>query len=241
MGFKQFSIPNSFLTSGHFVWSCGVLSSFYSSVALMLPMPIAAKRHEPRQNHQLHWQALLPRDEGIERDSVQPSGFLRAWYTDLWEVYGVRWTLLDNLPVRRQLSRHYPKDFGVAVASLVAKQPPVADLRNKEHVDPMLTDREIFSTMPMGDVWWDAKLPELYWYLRQLPTLSIPESWSSAIQQFEQELQEETHTHHELFKFLKCRFASCSPHHVFSLPQQQSWPLVLPRCQLQFPPKTWLA
>ena len=221
--------------------SLGCLSLFSSSVAPKLPEHIAANRHEPRQNHQLQWQPVLPRDESIERDCVQPSGFLGTWVLQI--LGNLCWTFLANVPLQRQLFRHYPKDFGVAVASLVAKQPPVADLRNKQHLDPMLTDREIFSTMPMGDVWWDAKLPELYWYLRQLPTLSIPESWSSAIQQFEQELQEETPTHHK-YKFHTFFYEWVCTLFVpiyFFLPLQQSWPRVLPRCQLQFLPKTWLA
>lgn len=147
--------------------------------------------------------------KALKGAASNPQGFLGHGFMD-----GLCWTFLAIMPLQRQLSRHYPKDFGVAVASLVAKQPPVADLRNKQHVDPMLTDRELFSTMPMENVWWDAKLPQLYWYLRQFPTLSIPESWSSAIQQFEQELQEETHTHHEFLIFLKRGFPSSCPHHV---------------------------
>ena len=121
----------------------GCLSLFSSSVAPKLPEHIAANRHEPRQNHQLQWQAVLPRDESIERDCVQPSGFLGTWVLQI--LGNLCWTFLANFPLQRQLFRHYPKDFGVAVASLVAKQPPVADLRNKQHLDPMLTDREFFS------------------------------------------------------------------------------------------------
>ena len=177
--------------------------------------------------------------KALKGTASNPQGFLGHGSCRFMD--GLCWTFLAIMPLQRQLSRHYPKDFGVAVASLVAKQPPVADLRNKQHLDPMLTDRELFSTMPMENVWWDAKLPQLYWYLRQLPTLSIPESWSSAIQQFEQELQEETHTHHEFLIFFKTWISILLSPPRFSLPQQQSCPLVLPRCQLQFLPKTWLA
>lgn len=53
-------------------------------------MHIAANRHEPRQNHQLQWQAVLSRDESIERDSVQPSGILG---TRVLQIYG--WFMLD--------------------------------------------------------------------------------------------------------------------------------------------------
>ena len=127
--------------------------------------------------------------KALKGTASNPQGFLG--HGSCRFMGGLCWTCLAIMPLQRRLSRHYPKDFGVAVASLVAKQ----------HLDPMLTDRELFSTMPMENVWWDAKLPQLYWYLRQLPSLSIPESWSSAIQQFEQELQEETHTHPEFLIF----------------------------------------
>ena len=55
-----------------------------------------------------------------------------------------------------------------------------------------LSDRELFAKMSIHDVWWDANLPELYWYLRKLPNLQIPESWETTIDQFEMELQEES-------------------------------------------------
>ena len=84
--------------------------------------------------------------------------------------------------------RHYPKDFGVALASLIAQQLPSGDLRNKRNVDPTLTDREIFDSLKIGDPWWDAGLPDLYWYLRKLPSLKIPSTWESTIEAFEEEL-----------------------------------------------------
>lgn len=88
--------------------------------------------------------------------------------------------------------RHYPKDFGTKLAQLVAGKLPEADLRNKQEVDMSLSDRELFAKMSIHDAWWDANIPELYWYLRKLPKLKIPESWETTIDQFEMELQEES-------------------------------------------------
>ena len=69
------------------------------------------------------------------------------------------------------LLRHYPKAFGVELAKLVQDQHPPADLRNKRAVNLSLTDKEMFEWMEIGDFWFDADLPALYWYLKKLPTL----------------------------------------------------------------------
>ena len=66
------------------------------------------------------------------------------------------------------------------------------DMRNKKEVAPLMTDKEIFQSMELGDVWWDAELPQLYWYLRKSPTLKIPESWEATISSFEQALLQES-------------------------------------------------
>lgn len=86
--------------------------------------------------------------------------------------------------------RHYPKAFGAKIASLLERK-PLADLRNKKPIDPSLTDREIFASMHVletSDCWWDADVPGLYWYLRELPGLAIPDSWCGTIKEFETEL-----------------------------------------------------
>ena len=85
--------------------------------------------------------------------------------------------------------RHYPKDLGFKLAELIAQQPPVADLRNKQPVNPQMTDKEIFESMSLDDCWFDAKLPSLYWYLRSLRHLKIPETWETTIANFEEELK----------------------------------------------------
>ena len=84
--------------------------------------------------------------------------------------------------------RHYPKKFGSALASLIRGEPIPIDLRNKREVATAKTDREIFEEMTLDDVWWDAELPQLYWYLKEHLTFTIPPSWESTIQHFEKDL-----------------------------------------------------
>ena len=98
-------------------------------------------------------------------------------------LYVLRSFLRSMLP-----TRHYTKDLGFALGSLLEEQQhhPPLDLRNKRHVAPAMTDREIFDSMSLGDCWWDAELPQLYWYLKKkLPNLSIPESWEETMETFE--------------------------------------------------------
>lgn len=95
--------------------------------------------------------------------------------------------------------RHYPKEFGAALARLIDGQLPSGDLRNKVEVDIDLSDREIFARMKIQDAWWDANIPELYWYLRKLPNLVIPDSWQTTMDDFEKELRDVTCLNSYLF------------------------------------------
>ena len=61
-------------------------------------------------------------------------------------------------------------------------------LRNKNSVDPLLTDQQLFSAMLLGDCWEDASLPSVYFYLRSGKHLVIPNSWQAAIDAFDEEL-----------------------------------------------------
>ena len=131
----------------------------------------------PRQDHQHYRETGLSRHALFESHCAEPSNKLAP---DPITLSGTKSCLLTP--------RHYPKDFGIALASLIAQQVPSGDLRNKRNVDPALTDREIFDSLKIGDVWWDAGLPDLYWYLRKLPSLKIPSSWESTIEAFETEL-----------------------------------------------------
>ncbi len=85
--------------------------------------------------------------------------------------------------------RHYPKQFGATLAKLMDGQLPSGDLRNKVEFDTNLSDREIFASMRIQDAWFDANIPELYWYLRKLPNLVIPNSWQATMDDFETELK----------------------------------------------------
>ena len=62
------------------------------------------------------------------------------------------------------------------------------DLRNKNVVEPGLSDRELFERMPLGDVWSDANIADVYFYARSNPHLEIPDTWRSTIAIFDQEL-----------------------------------------------------
>ena len=62
------------------------------------------------------------------------------------------------------------------------------ELRNKTVVQPGRSDRELFEQMPLGDVWSDANLAEIYFYARSNPHLVIPDSWTSTIATFDREL-----------------------------------------------------
>ena len=58
-------------------------------------------------------------------------------------------------------------------------------LRHKNTVNPDLSDVELFTALPMKDLWEDAELPSVYFYLRRNRYLMVPESWEDAIHDFD--------------------------------------------------------
>ena len=57
-------------------------------------------------------------------------------------------------------------------------------------MDPLLTDRQVFESMPLGDVWEDASVASTYFYLRKGKYLVIPDSWQATIDEFDRALHE---------------------------------------------------
>ena len=64
----------------------------------------------------------------------------------------------------------------------------LAPLRNKNTANPDLSDVELFKALPMKDLWEDAELPSVYFYLRRNKYLVIPSSWEDTIECFDTEL-----------------------------------------------------
>ena len=62
------------------------------------------------------------------------------------------------------------------------------DLRHKNFVDPDSSDRELFESLDLGDLWIDAKLADTYLYVRENRHVEIPESWRMTIANFDMEL-----------------------------------------------------
>ena len=48
-----------------------------------------------------------------------------------------------------------------------------------------------FKALPLGDIWRDAELPEVYHYLRHSTKPRIPASWEVAMEAFDMELEEQ--------------------------------------------------
>ena len=66
------------------------------------------------------------------------------------------------------MPRAYTFAYGSRLPELYLKQlqlPAQRDLRVRVPVDTTLSDRELFSQMPIGDVWSDAKMVECFEYL----------------------------------------------------------------------------
>lgn len=66
---------------------------------------------------------------------------------------------------------------------------PQPTLRQKKEIPFGATDVDIFRSMPLGDVWLDAQLPEVYRYLRSNQKLIVPDSWEVALGEFDAALE----------------------------------------------------
>lgn len=84
--------------------------------------------------------------------------------------------------------RQYPYGFGLALVRHFKDRKPIADLRGKPNLNPLATDQEIFQQLQLGDCWWDADLPAVFFYLWENDKLQVPDSWKSTMQSFHDEL-----------------------------------------------------
>lgn len=85
--------------------------------------------------------------------------------------------------------RAYPRALGYALADLLAEQKPSPQLRGKATLDPLATDRELFDSTPLGDLWWDASLPFVWKYLYANSHVRIPTSWEASMKQLDAEIR----------------------------------------------------
>ena len=98
--------------------------------------------------------------------------------------------------------RAYPRGFGVRLLQLHRNNchVPGADLRRPNsgcaffHLVDLISGRPpksgpaFFDDMPIGDVWSDACMHELYMYLLSNKHLEIPHEWQGSIDAFTKEL-----------------------------------------------------
>lgn len=104
----------------------------------------------------------------------------RGWQEISWRILGDlnSWLSSFKTPVHGLVylslslyrPRSYTTEFGTALHEAFQKQllsPPARDLRRKVLIDGGLSDRELFAQMATGDVWDDAKMPEVFEYIWQ--------------------------------------------------------------------------
>ena len=61
-------------------------------------------------------------------------------------------------------------------------------MRHRLKIDPTKTDRELFESLPLGDVWIDGKMHLVWKYMYTSKHVSIPASWENAMKIFDDEL-----------------------------------------------------
>ena len=67
---------------------------------------------------------------------------------------------------------------------------PRTDLRQKDSLNPYMTDRGLFESMVTGDVWVDAGLPQAFLYLIKNKRCHIPNEWEQTMANFVSEMEQ---------------------------------------------------
>lgn len=84
--------------------------------------------------------------------------------------------------------RVYTKEFGNSLIAAWGRHHPHPTMRQKVRVDPASTDRQLFHELPTADVWDDAGLVPVYWYLREGYKECVPDAWCAAFKSLDEDL-----------------------------------------------------
>lgn len=106
----------------------------------------------------------------------------REWFLCYWN--GFRASLFSKSDVPRT----YPKGFGEGLTGIMGGWRPQPRLRQKRPVNLDLTDKELFQSMELGDLWEDACLVETYRYLRFHKKSLVPLEWQPVLEELDAEL-----------------------------------------------------
>ena len=100
--------------------------------------------------------------------------------------------LKNNLIETLLLSRNFPLGFGQKLVQLweESQSLPRTDMRQKETINPYMTDHDLFKAMPLGDLWSDAGVVETFLYLISNKNCRIPDGWLETMTSFREELQQ---------------------------------------------------
>ncbi len=63
-------------------------------------------------------------------------------------------------------------------------------MRQKVVINTTATDRELFEKLPLGDVWSEAEVIQVWAYLYRNSHLKIPDSWQETLSNFNRELMD---------------------------------------------------
>ena len=88
------------------------------------------------------------------------------------------------------MPRTYPKGFGDGLTTIMKHWRPEPHLRQKREVDLSLSDKELFEAMPLGDLWHDAKLVDVYRYMRHHKAYAVPPSWQTILENLDREIDQ---------------------------------------------------
>ncbi|CAE7757411.1 unnamed protein product [Symbiodinium pilosum] len=150
------------------------------------------------------WESLIPNLIHVQAPKV----LLLMWtqnidlrmQVEMFELFAGKY--IDARGVKRfvgnkkdlRASGSYSRVFGKRILELWdeerASTQPRLCLRQKTQVSQDLTDRELFSSLQLGDTWPDAELVQVWCYLYNNKNLMIPPTWQATMDAFHSELKE---------------------------------------------------
>ena len=85
--------------------------------------------------------------------------------------------------------RTYPLGLGHGLKEIMTSWQAQPKLRQKRPVDVNLSDREMFNSLPLGDVWADAQLIDVYKYLRKSKNTMVPNTWVPLFEELDRQIE----------------------------------------------------
>lgn len=89
------------------------------------------------------------------------------------------------------LPRCYPEGFARRLCDLFEGRKGFPEhLRHKRPVNLKMSDKDLFQSLPVGDLWLDGCMHQVWFYIYACKHVHIPDSWVVVMEEFNKEVEQ---------------------------------------------------